>query len=193
MGTAARGRAFAVGLVTACTIAVAGCSADPDDQPTEATPSSPTPTDDQTKPPGNQVTEPTLPADAEGSSIRSAKAFVGYYIDLLNYASVTGDTKAFDQVAAPACRLCADYSNLFDSIWDDGGFLRSDGMSIERLGVTFTDSRSTALSLVVRAARTRLKESAQEEPSVAPPKRIYFAIEIAQAAASWRVTRFETT
>ena len=193
MGTAARGRAFAVGLATACAIAVAGCSADPDDQPTDATPASPTPTDDQTEPPANQVTEPTLPADAEGGSIRSAKAFVGYYIDLLNYASFTGDTKAFDRLASPACGLCADYSDLFHSIWDDGGFLRSSGMTIERLGVTHADSRTTALSLVVRVAPTRLKESSTDEPSLAPAKRLFFAIEVGHEPASWRVLRFETT
>ena len=160
MGTAARGRAFAVGLATACTIGLAGCSADPDDQPTEATPSSPTPTDDQTDPPVNQVTEPTLPAEAEGSSIWSAKAFVGYYIDLLNYAMVTVDTKAFGAAAQQDCGGCADYVDLFASTYDRGGFFKSRGWSLDRVLLGFRRANQVQFTVTATAAPITFLERA---------------------------------
>ncbi len=188
MGTAARGRAFAVGLATACAIGVAGCSADPDDQPTDATPASPTPTDDQTEPPGNQVTEPTLPADAEGGSIRSAKAFVGYYIDLLNYAMVTGDTKSF-RAAARNCEGCDRYADLFDRIEQAGGSARTRGWEVEEVAAAHQGS-ATAVVFDVAAAAVMSKPRANAEPTHIPPAKYELRILLAPAGSSWRAVEF---
>ena len=188
MGTAARGRAFAMGLVTACTIAVAGCSADPDDQPTEATPSSPTPTDDQTKPPGNQVTEPTLPADAEGSSIRSAKAFVGYYIDLLNYAMVTGDTKTF-RAAARNCEGCDRYADLFDRTYGAGGSATTSGWKVTSSVATDADS-GTAVLADVSAAPITIQKTEDAEPKTFAADAYELRFELRTRDDSWVVMSF---
>ena len=184
MGTAARGRAFAVGLATACAIGVAGCSADPDDQPTDATPASPTPTDDQTEPPGNQVTEPTLPADAEGGSIRSAKAFVGYYIDLLNYAMVTGDTKSFRAASQQSCSGCADYVDFVDGIYSDGGYYRTAGW--RDLKILLGGQRDAVLFTVTATAtpvRYRMSTNGQVKRSAR--ERFDFAISVREVNDEW--------
>ena len=89
--------------VVACG-ALSGCSDDetePDSglpsksELTESTPASPTasdPTPSDPTPSGPQ--EPPLPAAAKSPGKAGAKAFVAYYIKLLNYASWTGDTAA---------------------------------------------------------------------------------------------------
>ena len=188
MGTAARGRAFAVGLAMACTLGAAGCSADPDDQPTEATPSSPTPTNDQTDPPVNQVTEPTLPAAAEGSSIRSAKAFVGYYIDLLNYAMVTGDTKAF-RAAARNCEGCDRYADLFDRIEEAGGSAQTRGWEVEEVAAA-RQGNATAVVFDVDAAAVKSKPRANAEPTHIPPAKFELRLLLAPVGSSWRAVEF---
>ena len=190
MGTAARGRAFAMGLVTACTIAVAGCSADPDDQPTEATPSSPTPTDDQTKPPGNQVTEPTLPADAEGSSIRSAKAFVGYYIDLLNYAMVTGDTKTFRAAGQQNCGGCADYVDLFASTYERGGFFKSRGWSLDRVLLGSRSAKQVQFTVTATAAPITFRERGGGQLKRSKRDPLDFSLVLEKGGAAWAVRDF---
>ena len=95
------GRRWAAVVIVACALGVTGCTGDSDGaEPTPTTASSTTvgPTDTTT--PTGPV-EPTVPAEAQGGSAAAAKAFVGYYIELLNYAMVTGDTEAF-RAAAPA-------------------------------------------------------------------------------------------
>ncbi|MDQ3106131.1 MAG: DUF6318 family protein [Actinomycetota bacterium] len=191
----------AVGIGWLGSLSVAACSGDPDQPAASVTPAASTPSvpGDSTEPvqgPSagtSEPQEPLLPAAARGDSVRSAKAFVEYYIDLLNYASLTGDTRTFDRVATGACTLCTDYSNLFHSTWDDGGFLHSKGLTIRRLGATFSDGTTLSLALVVRAAPTRLKQSASESVSVAPAERLSFAIDVEGESMTWRVTRFEVT
>ncbi len=188
MGTAARGRAFAVGVATACTIAVAGCSADPDDQPTQATPASPTPTDDQTEPPGNQVTEPTLPAAVEGSSIQSAKAFVGYYIDLLNYAMVTGDTKSF-RAAARNCEGCDRYADLFDRTYGAGGSATTGGWKVTSSVATDVDS-GTAVLADVSAAPITIQKTKDAEPKTFAADAYELRFKLRTRDDSWVVMSF---
>ena len=190
MGTAARGRAFAVGLATACAIAVAGCSADPDDQPTQATPSSPSPTDDQTDPRANQVTEPTLPADAEGGSIRSAKAFVGYYIDLLNYAMVTGDTKSFRAVGQRNCGGCADYVDLFASTYDRGGFFKSRGWSLDRVLVGSRNGNQVQFTVTATAAPITFRERTGGQLKRSERDPLDFSLVLEKGEPAWSVRDF---
>ena len=89
------GRRWAAVVVVVCALGVAGCTGDSDDAvPTPTTASSTTvgPTEPTT--PDGPV-EPTVPAEAKGGSAAAAKAFVGYYIELLNYAHQSrGDTEA---------------------------------------------------------------------------------------------------
>ncbi len=95
------------GGCVAVLLLLAGCNGESDGaEPTPTTQSSTTvgPT---TGPTPTEPVEPTLPPEAEGSSPKAAKAFVGYYIELLNYAMVTGDTDAF-RAAARGCGGCDD-------------------------------------------------------------------------------------
>ncbi len=188
MGSAARGRAFAVGLVIGCMLGAAGCTADPDDQPTEAPPALPTPTEDHTEPAGNHVAEPTLPAAAKGSSIRSAKAFVGYYIDLLNYAMVTGDTKAFRN-AARNCEGCDRYADLFDRIEQAGGSARTRGWEVDELAAA-RQGKVTAVVFDVAAAAVRSKPRANATPTHIPPADFQLRLLLAPVGSSWRAVEF---
>ncbi len=103
------GGAAVVACLVVASPLLAACSAGSEDESANPAPTAePTPTLGQAgspEPTGPQVTEPTLPAAARGSSVRSAKAFVRHYIDLLNYAMVTGDTRAFRAVSAPMRRM----------------------------------------------------------------------------------------
>ncbi len=90
------GGAAVIACLLVGTAGASGCSGDPSDEavspapPAESTPARTGTTADPPSPNARdtpQVSEPTLPSAAKGTSVRSAKAFVGYYIDLLNYAS----------------------------------------------------------------------------------------------------------
>lgn len=112
---------------------VAGCSAgaQPSGDPT-TTPRvnlTRTPTTSETKtaaPTPPSRTEPELPAAAKAPTRSGAEAFVRYYIDLLNYAANTGDTKAL-RAAATDCPGCDRYADLYKSTYQEGGYFRDPG------------------------------------------------------------------
>lgn len=84
-------------------------------QPTSPPASSPTPS-----PTSDQPREPVLPAAAAEPGRLGAQAFVRYYVDLLNYASLTGATDALE-TASQGCAGCDAYVALYQRVYDRGG------------------------------------------------------------------------
>ena len=123
----------AVAVAVASSGALSGCSdadSDPPDSglPAESelteSPTSPNPTEPSSTgstPSGPQ--EPHLPAAASRPGKAGAKAFVAYYIRLLNYASWTGDTDAVRSYGQ-GCRGCRADAGFFEGIYEHGGQIR---------------------------------------------------------------------
>lgn len=114
--------------------ALQGCGGDDTDDTydpglpseSELTTSTPTPTPTPTDPTTPVVTgpqEPALPDAAMGQGKKGAKAFVAYYIKLLNYASWTGDTRAV-RAYGRGCRGCRVDAEFFERIYDHGGWIK---------------------------------------------------------------------
>jgi len=164
------GRAWrqrSLGAALACVLVAAGCtSRGPADAETSSAPSGSATTEPATEPdpsdaadshPKPRRSAPTLPAAAEGDSVRAAEAFVRHYIELLNYAMTTGDTKAF-RAASRDCEGCDRYAELFEEQYDRGGSNKSRGWSVSRLFMTRAPDGLTAL-VTVKAAKLRYKKS----------------------------------
>lgn len=64
---------------------------------------------------------PALPAAAREASEAGARAFVGYYWELVNYAQATGDVKRLQSVAAPTCDVCAAFTSKVGALYAKGG------------------------------------------------------------------------
>jgi hypothetical protein len=56
--------------------------------------------------PSPAATPPTLPAAAEGTSPRAAKAFVRHWVATMNYATATGDTAPLLELSSESCASC---------------------------------------------------------------------------------------
>ena len=123
----------AVAVAVATSGALSGCSdadSDPPDSglPAESeltdSPTSPNPTEaSPTDPNLSGPQEPRLPADARAPGKAGAKAFVAYYIRLLNYASHTGDGAPLLQYG-PNCRLCKSQAKFAASTYRRGGWFK---------------------------------------------------------------------
>ena len=87
----------------------------------EISPSTAGPTPTDPTPSGPQ--EPPLPAAAKAPGKAGAKAFVAYYIELLNYASWTGDTDAI-RTYGKGCRGCRADAGFFEGIYQRGGWIK---------------------------------------------------------------------
>ncbi|GAA1732820.1 DUF6318 family protein [Aeromicrobium alkaliterrae] len=100
----------AIGLLTAL---LTGCQNEP--EPKEPPPSASTPeTDLQT---------PELPEAATAETPEGAEAFIRYYVEVLNYTSLTGDTETLQRASDDQCTGCAKYIDLYSSWYASGGSL----------------------------------------------------------------------
>lgn len=122
-----RARASVAVVVVSSVLALAGCGSDPepkvpDESPSSAASASPAPA------------EPTLPPAAVEDSKEGAIAFVEHYIELLNYASDTGDVEALQAASADSCEGCATYVDLYEATYANGGYIRDSGWTVKRSG-----------------------------------------------------------
>ena len=83
--------------------------------PSESTAATPTPTG-----------PPTRPADADGLSLAAAEAFVRHYVDLMNYASQTGDGGPLLAASEAGCEGCKQYADFAAKVNAANGGLSGD-------------------------------------------------------------------
>ncbi|WP_415002849.1 DUF6318 family protein [Aeromicrobium sp.] len=101
--------------VVAVVVVVAGCAAEPRPIEPEASASA-----------SATLAVPVVPVAAGENTPEGAEAFLHYYIEVINYASHTGDTGPLQQASTPDCTGCQDYVNHFNE-WDARGGSTTDG------------------------------------------------------------------
>jgi hypothetical protein len=95
---------------------------------------SPSPSSSVASPtPSPSATPPSLPAEARGTSAAAAKAFVRYWVEVLNHAGATGNTAQLDEVSDDNCRSCQAVIRSIDEAYRAGGYFRGNGWSVETL------------------------------------------------------------
>jgi len=136
--------------------ALSACSG-PDD-PAESTPSStPAPT------------APTMPEIAHDDSVAGAEAFVSHYIDVLNYAAVTGETDELRRLSADDCSGCAKYIDLFEQTYSDGGYFTGGEWSVEDIHIEFDKAVDEQYATVDVAIAAGSQKSAPEDAETDTP------------------------
>jgi hypothetical protein len=73
-----------------------------------------------------------MPAEARGTSKRSAKAFVRYYVDVLNHAMATGDTERLSELGATSCGSCEAVVTNIQGLYVGDGHLEGEGWEVRR-------------------------------------------------------------
>lgn len=179
-------------VATVAGVLLAGCSEEPPDpvgEPTTSStsPSHPTPT---TAGPSDIPTEaPPLPEAATKPTRAGARAFIHHYIDLLNYAALTGDVRDF-RAAAHDCGGCDDYVRLYRSLYAKGGWIKGREWRITTLSLTCErDIRCTA-HVKVRAATGLGRKDQNSKPKPMEPA-TYRIVLRTKFEPSPRVTDFE--
>ena len=126
------GRFAALVAAGACTAALAGCDSNPEPAPlpTESASAS-TPTESSSPTPS--VTPPTMPAAAKGTSEKSAKAFVRYWVSSLNYAADTGEVENLDSLSAAECEACTGIIDQIQRVHAGGGHYEGDGWRVDAI------------------------------------------------------------
>lgn len=66
---------------------------------------------------------PVLPGAAKEASEDGARAFVGYYWELVNYAQATGDVRRLRRVSGPTCDVCSGFVVEIRNLYARGGHI----------------------------------------------------------------------
>lgn len=112
-------RTFAVGAVVAVGLlggSLSGCGGTTDAGP----PPSPSATPSTSPSASPSPTAPVMPDAARENTKAGAVAFVRHYVDLINHAQATGDTKALAAVEDRGCDSCRSGRRYLDSVYENG-------------------------------------------------------------------------
>jgi hypothetical protein len=185
---------LALGLVAALS---AGCSSDAAPVPAPRPSSSQvtkTPADSPTASSTPTEQPPAMPAAAKGKGRPAAKAFVRYYIDLINYAGTTGDVADMQRVSQPGCVSCRRLIELFSRTYDRGGYFHTRGWRVNNIFVAESAQPGVWIAATeVRTSKVRWKTaSASPEKSVSGEV-IAYRIEIQSKNRHWLVKELTRT
>ena len=159
----------------ACCLVLAACS---DDSSSTAAP--PTPT---TSAPSDPTSSPTEEAE-------SPEDFVRRWVDVDREMQNTGDTKEYRKLA-PKCRPCNEVADQVEAYYAAGGYVKTDGWSINRASTKSTDEESAAVTIDVNSAATEVVEAKGRPAQHLQGGKGTYLLTLKAAGSSWVVTDLE--
>lgn len=79
---------------------------------------------------GDPVAE-ERPAYANQEGPDGAEQFAGYWVDMINKASATGETDKLKSLGLESCETCTDFAHHLDEVYGAGGRVESEDWTIE--------------------------------------------------------------
>jgi uncharacterized protein DUF6318 len=136
--------------------------------------------------------EPTLPAAARAPGKAGAKAFVAYYIKLLNYAQHTGETNGLRRYG-PSCHGCKVYARLAEKTYRNGGWFQGGAWTPDPR-TWFVDQSGSgyfvAVSVDAAAGRQLPRKGGEVTRFLANTYRLNLQVEATNQG--WQVARLES-
>jgi hypothetical protein len=71
------------------------------------------------------------PAYANQEGEAGAEKFVGYWVDQINAATASGDTKELRALGLDGCEVCSDFPQQLEDIYDAGGRVESEDWTVK--------------------------------------------------------------
>jgi hypothetical protein len=167
-------------------LAVAGCSSNPKPSPLPRADASPI------RSVAPSPAAPVLPAAARGSGGRSAKAFVRYYVRIVNHAAATGDTASLAEVSDGSCDSCDRVSGRIDRVYGAGGRISSSGWVIKSLDlVPRQPVRRPVIDLYLILPAQSVVLRAGSAPKRFPGGKVFTTIRLHREGGRWVVNQWD--
>ncbi|WP_299052383.1 DUF6318 family protein [uncultured Nocardioides sp.] len=167
-----------------------GCGDGGDEPEADPTPIIPSSSPAEPSPSESEAAEeepPEMPNAAREESTAGAEAFIEHWTAAFNFATVTGDTASFDDLAADSCRACVNISSSLRDLYDRGGRIESAGWTVKQIGFA---SEDTADMPAVRfdRAKERVFRTEDAKPQVYRPEDMTYTFQLEYASTGWRVS-----
>jgi uncharacterized protein DUF6318 len=133
-----------------------------------------------------------MPAGAKGTSAASAKAFAKYYVELINHASMSGETVDLRAASTKKCSACEAIANEVERQYKNGGHLEGGSWTPGLASVGLSSRKTSALvSFPVRIAK-----QIEYAPTGKPAKTIPSAtgtldLRLIRLSGAWLVDRLD--
>ncbi|MEV0283318.1 DUF6318 family protein [Kribbella sp. NPDC050820] len=175
-------------LLTACTTGSPEAG-----RPNTNPPSTPTATSSNATPTTTSGTSaptsapPSRPSAADGLTLAAAEAFIRHYIDLMNYASQTGDGAPLLAASESGCEGCKQYAAFAAKVNGANGGLSGDYFErvTEVTELVKRDSGHLGGSAKVTVGAYTTKESPTAQPVTSTPASYTEQIALSPAGGNW--------
>lgn len=175
-------------LVLAC-LALAllpACGREP--QPIEPTSNLPTTHAANYHAPTGTPTPPALPKIARRKDATGAANFVLYWVDVSNYAAVTGDTKLLRTISDPRCDGCNRYIHLYEKTYAAGGYIEGGTDHLDAISTELGTSE-TFVRARVNSTHGQFKASRKAEAEKTPAESTTIVFAVRQSVRGWSMTQ----
>lgn len=176
-------------ILTSLTCFAMGCSdpeherSNPNSEPTTSSPSR----DRSAADPAGTERPPRLTAVAARNTLAGAEAFVHHYVELLNYASATGQVARLTD-SARDCDGCAKYVELYKETYASGGYMKGGEWTPTAIDIARQEDRVAIAFLSVHASRMRYKLGEDSKEKIGRSDDFDFRLELSRYAGEWVVT-----
>jgi hypothetical protein len=191
-------RAIGAAVTSAlCCLALSSCSHDA----STATPARPSTTSRGSAAPASaspdtspHPSEPVMPALAKHHSTAGAKAFIRYFVSVLNYAYSIPTSDPLRHVSAEECHVCQTLARGLDSLTKSRGSLAGGRWTVVRVLRIASDRASRPRYLLeINVARGSFKRSDHSKPRLIHPQTVTDQVELRRVPNGWLVRGVETT
>lgn len=174
----------------ALSVVLAGCGGDPDTSPDPTATTSAVSTTPSTPP---TPSAPALPEAAMANTKAGAIAFVRHYVEVQNYASVSGDTQPLKALATKACDSCRGITSVIDRVYRAHGRIEGDGWEITaasnaQISAGPTDLQFVDVKLSVSPQVIYASPSASPSNYAGNPNRL-MTFGLSRTTGGWRVSQ----
>ncbi|MCW2801415.1 MAG: hypothetical protein JWQ70_2887 [Aeromicrobium sp.] len=160
-------------------LVVGACGSDPQPkEPKSTATASATPT----------ISVPTMPAQAKENSPEGADAFLRHYVDVLNFASRTGNVSELSRLSSPKCVGCQRYIALYRDTYKSGGYFKDSDWTFSGSKLEVGDYE-TYLDVHVTAPKGHYKVAAGEPEKTGNGEDSDLSFAVARRGDEWRVTQ----
>lgn len=166
---------------------VTGCGSNPEPPPVDAGDTSASPSASASSAPE----PPEMPAKAEEKSRAGAKAFVRYYIRLVNHAMATGGTEQLRHHRSPSCSTCDAIIARIDQVYAEGGRLSGEGWKLAHLQVVDAQSSRKLLVAASIAITPQTLHPSDGTPSTSAKSRGNLDFHLRHTGEAWEVARLD--
>jgi hypothetical protein len=135
---------------------------------------------------------PDIPAYAKTNDERGAQKFAQYWIDTLNAATVSGDTKKLKSLQKKSCVVCTDFAKRLDAIYGAGGHVSSKGFQVKSLiSEAGIPSPGAGVSAALRSSEETVYERKGAKPVKHQPGDLRLRLIMVRSGDHWLMDRVD--